>query len=254
MPATTTVRHPRKSTTITFTEEDHSYIDSEGMHYKSVTTFIHDLFPVFDSAKVAERIAKRDGVSADDLIQKWNLNRDTACRFGTRCHETAEAVFNSQPPPHQPESDKERKAFRAFWDRATKINRALHVCGCEILVFDPDLRIAGTVDLLCYDRNQKLYMLLDWKTNKEIATQNNYGETALPPMEYIQHCNMEHYSLQLAIYELLLRRNGYIPADCKVTRSLLWMDFAKDSVELLPCRDRLREAYNIVINDLIPPF
>lgn len=254
MPATTTVRHPKKATTITFTEADHSYVDSDGFVYKSVTSFVKDLFPVFNAQKASELVAKKQGVSQAEILATWDANRDAACRYGTRCHETAEAVFKATPPPHKPESEKERNAFRAIWDRASKIKAALHVCGSEILLFDPDLRIAGTVDLLCFDKAKNTYMLLDWKTNKSIDRSNGFKEKALPPLQHVENCNFEHYSAQLAIYELLMRRNGYIPADAKISASLLWLNESTGSVELIQCSNRAFEVFSAIIKDVLPPF
>ena len=38
----------------------------------------------------------------------------------------------------------------------------------EVVVYSKELGIAGTIDVLVYNREQDMYHLVDWKTNKRI--------------------------------------------------------------------------------------
>jgi len=62
MPETIEISHPLDPhMTLTFTEEDHKYVDSNGQVYKSASGLIHDSFPKFDAPAAALRVAKREG-------------------------------------------------------------------------------------------------------------------------------------------------------------------------------------------------
>ncbi|MCK9326719.1 MAG: PD-(D/E)XK nuclease family protein [Bacteroidales bacterium] len=248
-----TAKHPKKKVEITFTETDHKYMDSLGFTYKSGTAFVGDLFPKFDAKTIAEKMAAKGGDSAKDLQAKWQASGLAACKFGTRCHEMAEAVFNSLPAPHAPDSEEERKAFNAMQSKASEIKAATKVCGAEIIIFDPDLYISGTVDLLCKNAKGE-YIILDWKTNKALSDNNKYGSTALSPFGYIHDCHIERYSFQLSLYEFILRRNNYLPAGAIVKRGLLWYNRATGKVEPVQVTDRGAEVREAIINNLIPPF
>lgn len=252
MPSNKTTKHPQKSISLTFYEEGHSYADDRGHTYQSATTFISFLFPEFETKMIAERIAKRDGISTDSLLAKWDKKRDEACRFGTRCHEIAEAVFNSEKMPHKPENGKERSAFSAFWKMADFIKKKYKVCGAEIIVFDPQMMIAGTVDLLVWDQSKNAFRLLDWKTNAKLEKENKFGQRAKPPLEKIHDCNVERYAMQLALYEILLKRNGYIDNAANVLPNLLWLN--GDKVEVINIPDRKAEVLRALLEEAFLPF
>ena len=63
MPGSKEVLHPiLENCKITFTEDDHSYIDNIGKKYVSVTTLVANAFPKFDSDLQAEKYAKKNGL------------------------------------------------------------------------------------------------------------------------------------------------------------------------------------------------
>lgn len=252
MPNNKTVKHPKKNRVLTFYEEGHSYADNKGYSYQSATAFVNGLFPDFEKMKVAEKTAKRDGVSVESVIAQWDQKRDEACRFGTRCHEIAEAVFNGVPMPHSPESQKEQISFSAFWEMANLIKQQYQVCGAELIVFDTDILIAGTVDLLVWDKTKNAFRLLDWKTNAKLETQNNFGQMAKYPLEHIHDCNVEHYAFQLALYEITMKRNGYIDNGAVVLPDLLWLN--GDKVEVVHIPDRKAEVLRALYEESFLQF
>ena len=61
MPGSKIVHHPNKDVSITFTEDDHKYIDSNNNNYISVTTIISEAFEKFDSVRIAKHICEKRG-------------------------------------------------------------------------------------------------------------------------------------------------------------------------------------------------
>jgi len=82
----------------------------------------------------------------------------------------------------------------------------------EMMIFDEDIRICGSVDMLFQNENGT-YSIYDWKFSKEIQT-HSYGKKGLYPLEHLNDCNTVHYTLQLNLYRVILERKyGYVIED-----------------------------------------
>jgi ATP-dependent exoDNAse (exonuclease V) beta subunit len=225
MPATTQATH--NGITITFTEEDHSYVDDRGEVYTSATTFLKRFFEPFDADKTAARMESQGRGDAEKLKAKWAAKGAVACDYGTRVHETAEAILLGSPVPHQPRNEKERAAFSLVRDFChTSILANFEVVACELLVFSPDRLIAGTLDLLLRTPDHARYIICDWKSNEKIATQGFQGRKALYPIDHMQDCDFTKYTLQLNTYETLLLEEGHFGDDRpipQIDKRLFWV-------------------------------
>lgn len=193
---------------ILFDEASHRYtsiIGGREIEYTSGTTFIHRFFPAFDpDGAIARRIAEREGVTAAEIQQRWRDNADRACRFGTKIHETVEDVLRGDMLRNRPYDARERATMAEAVRLARLILSRLEVLGVERIVFDPSLKIAGTMDLLARSKKDGRVWILDHKTNQRIETDNRWGRYGLPPIANVPDTNYHHYSLQLNLYERLL--------------------------------------------------
>ncbi|MEO0797385.1 MAG: hypothetical protein AAFX93_19715 [Verrucomicrobiota bacterium] len=211
MPGSTTVEHPTQPISLTFTEADHRYVDSTGAEYASVTTVAKSDFPKFNAEAAAWRIATREGRKVDDVLAEWDATREAACTYGTRVHETAEDVLNGRPPRHTPSNDKEAIAFATAIEASHKLLARWELVETEKLVFSPHARIAGTLDLLMRDPETGAYLVLDWKTNKQLTWEAFQDTTGTGRCAKVPDANLSHYSIQLSLYEFILRWEGYLP-------------------------------------------
>jgi ATP-dependent exoDNAse (exonuclease V) beta subunit len=224
MPATTKTTHPRDpNLVLTFTEAEHSYIDSTGKRYTSVTTIVHDQFEKFDAEKMAGYLAPSRGVTPEQLLNEWERKKNEACDYGTRCHEFAEFCLTNgeSGATHEPANKKETIAQECILNAVGCLLRDFELIKCEQVLFSPSIAIAGTCDLLMRSREGKI-LVLDWKTNERLTTEHwNMG---LGVCSGLTNCNMTHYGLQLSIYEQLLRMEGHIGAYDEVERALIWIE------------------------------
>jgi len=226
MPQSTQTTHPSESKLIlTFTEDDHSYVDNLGRSYTSVTSLVHDQFPEFDEQTVALRMAQKKGLGqteADALIESWHAKRDAACIYGTRVHEKGEFYLTNglHGADHDPRDYKENIAFKAIQAAVFNLQQQFELIACELKLFSPKYLVAGTADLLMRARGGS-YLLLDWKTNEDISDDSWGNGVGL--CQGIPDNNKGHYSLQLSIYEHLLRSEGHIPMDADVQRAIMWI-------------------------------
>ena len=212
MPGSTIVTHPSGKLEMTFTEFDHRYLDSFNHEYTSVTRLIHDAFPAFDGPAAAARKSARTGIPAEQYLREWDTIRDTASGDGTRTHENCEnQILGRLEKMHQPRDDEERFRFRAAWYAVEDLKKQFRRIEPEKLVFSPRFLVAGSIDLFC-QIDEMNFAIGDWKFVKAIKYQGFGGRAGIHPATIgLQDCNFIHYALQLNIYKMILKLEGYIP-------------------------------------------
>ena len=227
---------------IRFTDHDHVYEDARGHQYLSGTSFLKDFFSPFEADKVAGIIAEKEGKSPAQVKAEWKWARDS----GTRMHENCEAQCKGLPPVHQPQNQNEYTAFVAAHNCLHELMARFKLIGAELIVFSPRYHIAGTIDLLMYAGNG-VYSIFDWKKCKAIYQQGFDDARALHPISHMQDCNGVKYGLQLALYERIMRDEGYIEPDATVTRTLLHAKPMADRIECYEIQDYRSEVTEMLL-------
>ena len=186
---------------ISLNKETHVYSLKDKPHvlFKSVTTFIGSFFDEFNPPKVAEKLIRTNikymHYTPEQLMREWTEAAD----YGTLVHEEIENYINFKTPM------KEKKSVNgAEWLEKYCINSDFEIYS-EVMVYSEELGLAGTIDLLLFDKNSSKYSIMDWKTSKRIsmrAYKNKKGTHHLT--SHIDDCNFNHYSLQLSLYKYIL--------------------------------------------------
>lgn len=221
MPKSIIVNHNNIS--ITFNEDDHSYIDMYNKRYTSVTTLIGRGFEKFDSESIAKKIAEKKNCDWHNIIDEWNKIGSIAANEGTRLHENCEnQILNNFDKLHSPTSINEKIKFEQAFKVVNKLKENHHNVKFEPekLVFSPRMKIAGSIDLLVYKDDGK-FIIYDWKNIKQISLYGFNNKCGiLEATKNIQDSNYWHYALQLQIYEIILKVENYIPKNAHVSRIL----------------------------------
>ena len=225
MPSSTSATNS-KGTQIFFEENTHKYFTKNDpkkeIVYTSVTSYVSTFFKPFDAEAVANKIAKSRNTTPEALLKEWADISKEACVYGTRVHECCEDTLRGRSLRCVPQNEKEQKVFINAMDIARKLKQRFDIVGIEKLIFDEELRLAGTIDLLLKSKTAKdTYIICDWKTNKEINTESKYGEHALYPIESLDDCETSHYGLQLGLYSHILKSGGYIPNNSIVKKAIV---------------------------------
>ena len=195
--------HERDSRII-FDEEPHIYYIDGQAYKRSVTSFIHNLFPSFDSDKVSHLVHKKHfsnpnseyfQKSANDIKLMWAQTGKEASSEGTKMHKAIEDHFNGLDVccdsieftyfKNWLKDFPELKPYRSEWE-----------------VFQEDHKIAGSIDML-FENEDSTLTIYDWKRCKNIRLENQY-EYGLGNANRLQNCNFVHYSLQLNTYKYFL--------------------------------------------------
>lgn len=194
--------------TCVFTESDHCY-KVDGHRLKSVTTLKSEFFPKFETQKIAGDYAKRNGMPVSLVLSLWKKKGQVGLQKGNLLHRYAEQLMNEEEPVRIPQ---EYDGFRRSVDTAVRYIKKNHIfVASEQIVFSTELGLAGQIDLLLKTNN--IVLIIDWKTDKQIMTQNDWDRYAYPPIEHLDDCNFNQYAIQLNLYEYLLREEEYFPSD-----------------------------------------
>ena len=225
---------------IVFNAADHSYksIEADGINWISVTSLVSNLKEPFDAEAVAKRVTKSKkskwyGIPPEKILELWKAEADRAVTLGTFYHNQREADICSlssiekegKPiPVYKPIEENHVKTAPS-----QKLTDGVYP---EHMVYLKSAGICGQSDLVEVVNN-KVY-IIDYKTNKEIKTESfkdweGISKKMLPPVNNLDDCNFNHYSLQLSIYMyIILKHNPKLqPGDIYI-HHILFEEEGKD--------------------------
>lgn len=180
---------------VIFKEDTHQYFNTENGHeYCSGTRFLHKFEKPFDEDKFSRLVAKKRGVTQQEILNEWADTRNKACAYGTSIHNMMEDFIKLGT---------RKEGFESYYKSFEAINKEdfskAKAVFSELMLWNDEYEIAGTADLII-DHNDKEFSVGDFKTNKEIKYSNEYGERMLDPISHLSACNYTIYSLQLSLY------------------------------------------------------
>ena len=203
--------HPRDRL-IVFDEEPHIYTitTDPDSNYTSCTTFIHSFFSHFDADKIIDRMtrskgwvdSKYYGLTAEQIKERWDQNRDQASAAGTAMHKAIEDFYNGKSTLEELKESPDLQYFLNFYK---DIGHTLKPYRSEWMIFDDQLKLAGSIDFVTENEDGTLN-LWDWKRSREIRRDTKW-QRGLTPVNHLPDTNYYHYSLQLNLYKAILENN-----------------------------------------------
>lgn len=206
---------------ILFTEKGHTYTRN-GNSLISVTTLLKKYQEPFDAEKWAMWSAlKASGhqlkiwqfkpdevdytplltVSVDDIKKEWNLKKKEGTEVGSLVHLYLEGLFNRKVlnlhSPYERWKILKEQAWNFYQDYK---DRYIPV-KLEAVVANEFS--AGQIDALFWDKELRGLVIIDYKTDKEIKYENRYNKFK-SPLEHLDDCNFNKYSLQTSCYKKML--------------------------------------------------
>ena len=205
---------------IVFNAADHSYksIDNaEDIKWISVTSLVSNLKEPFDAEAVAERVTKSKkskwyGIPPEKILELWKAEADRAVTLGTFYHNQRESDICSLSsiekegipiPVYKPIEENQVKVAPL-----QKLTDGIYP---EHMVYLKSAGICGQSDLVEVV-NGRVH-IIDYKTNKEIKTESykdweGISKKMLPPVNNLDDCNFNHYSLQLSAYMYMILKHN----------------------------------------------
>jgi hypothetical protein len=256
---------------VQFNENGHVYRvfdNNEQLKYKpiSVTTLIHKYQKPFDLEGMSALCAKKEGVTQQEIKDRWAKINKTACKHGTRMHSVAERIFNGEFVDDSTFSPEQQVVFKQIQAVVNKMKERPYDYESEKIIFDPVINVAGTVDLIGKHKDSGDYLMVDWKTNKRIRMDNEWGDTFLSPIDGLPDCEYNLYGLQLCLYEHIMKEGGFIEPDARVRKFICHFNadtgckFHEVDERFVPFKDLMladwkkRQAALAAMNVDIPQF
>ncbi len=221
-----------------FKEDTHQYFVGK-TELISVSKLISLYKKPFDSTgEIIKKCAERDGKTVEELRKEWDYERDSAALRGTNFHRQAQHWVETGEILNEDYKDVVEQLSKIPFRGKLK---------SEAKIFDKDLGLAGTCDLLA-EYGNNLVDLLDFKTNKRLLKKSfwdretrNY-QRMLYPVNHLQDCNFVHYSIQLSLYGIILEQNGYFLKDA----TILYIHPKSRQIEIHPILPLRKEALSII--------
>ena len=206
---TLAIKNPHeRDTHITFDEGPHIYTIDGDSDYMSVTTWNHKHFEKFDADAIITKMmsgpnwnnSKYYGLTREEIKAQWEANRDSAASAGTAMHYDIECYYNGMDVCN---NTIEYAYFKDFvYD-----NQHLKPYRTEWMVWDDELRFAGSIDML-YENADGTLLIYDWKRSREIKKNSPWSKFAQTEcINHLPDTNFWHYALQLNTYKALIEKN-----------------------------------------------
>ena len=220
---------------INFDEATHTYTNDSNQKYISVTTLLGKYKKPFDKHLHAQRVADREGVPKEMVLETWEIEKNKACDKGTKIHKILEDYITVGET--QDDYGWLYKSYNksAEW-HIDKFKKVL----CENLLYSDDHMVAGTADLI-YEHSNGEFTIGDFKTNKKFRFSSPFGERLLGPVDHLHNCEFSNYSLQLSMYAYL-----YEQATGKKCRKLVIFYLSGDRFSAYHCNYLKSDIKNLL--------
>lgn len=176
----------------------------------SVSAFMKRFEPKKDWKKIAAKVAKKQGVSTQDILDLWEMKRNKGSQAGTLFHNQREQELiesegfffdNAQLKKRQCEFRDDCK-----WSiPLTEVeNNTVYP---ELMIYSTEYMICGQSDKVII-KDGKIH-IYDYKTDKSIDFKAYSSEWVKPekllaPLSHLDNCNGNIYSLKMSMYMYLL--------------------------------------------------
>ena len=239
-----------KHNLISLDEKSHTYtLKDSNEVFSSVTQFISDFFEPFNEYEIAKKLTKHpkyQGKNIEDILSDWKARRDR----GTVVHKEIEDFIikmNNEDiiTIHDKFDLKSKQGIKFlkefYYEKADK--KKNNVIFPEVKIISEKLKLAGTIDLLIYNKNKNQISLIDWKTNQEIKTKENAYRHGIKgtPAEKIYDCSFERYSLQLSMYKYILENFYNISVN-----GLYILHLKETYFKIIPCQCQANHILNML--------
>ena len=203
---------------IDFLPEGHVYLYREERRLLPVSNLIAHFFEPFDAQRAAEQQQARYGIPVAESLAKWKRIGAMASEVGTFVHEQTENWFQQgkfetvcpfcyDGKVESVSVAREREHFLHFvHDYAIRPYRQ------EWPVFDVDLNIAGTIDLICREDDGQ-FVIYDWTRSRKVVdasgnpiTQAFGGRTSINGIN-VPDTSFYHYCIQQNLYRYMLQQH-----------------------------------------------
>lgn len=200
---------------LSFEPSEHIYLYNGRIQLTAISNIISQFFTPFDSIGLSDRIARRDGVSQCEVLEDWYCKGLESREVGTFLHSQIESMLSNKPlstnmhfcyngeflkVSKDISIDEEISYFQNFLK-----DNPITPFRTEWHIFDMELKIAGTIDLLC--RNGRHFDIYDWKRSRKASPNMKVWQYGFNGLQHVPDIKFFHYALQQNLYKYILEKN-----------------------------------------------
>jgi hypothetical protein len=183
---------------LVFDPIQHTYKNAyTGDKYTSATTLLHKFKKPFEADLIAERVAKKEKTTVEEIKLKWKKSNDESKEYGTAIHAAIEQ-YNKLGTYDASFVD----VVQAYID-LNIINKGDDLL-IEHQVYNHEYKVAGTADIIRVE-DKGGFSVFDIKTNKKFNLYSQYNDYLLTPLEHLPACEYSIYGLQLSLYAYMFQ-------------------------------------------------
>ena len=249
-----------KFNTIKFYDESHSYF-FDNKQVISVTGFIGKFEHEFVEDEHLQRMVREGKIKPDQVEltrYKWRYANKHALYEGKSLHRFLENLMVNKEVTEETEyisgdaiignipfSDisntyytMKRQAYK-FYEEYVLSGKLIPVAN-ELVIGSVELGLTGQLDQLFYNTEIDALQVWDWKTNDRYEYDNKYNTFLKAPVSHLAQCSHNIYSIQLELYNTLLRSAGL---DVHPDNFIVWFgDRDSDMPHVIQCKDMRKEV------------
>lgn len=231
---------------VTFFDKDHSYkINGQPSAKYSVTGLVNTVKTPFEEDKWASIKAKEYGCTPEEVKQVWKKNNQMATLQGSVLHSYIDNFYQNKVIPYDREQAKSilgetlqntmqenlKTLVRHFADFYKDTKDTILPIKNEFVLGDiNETRVCGMLDMLAYNLQTNEFEIYDFKTNKEFNEISPFNKKLNHPVESLDDCEYNIYSLQLSLYKLFIEKY----TDIKISNlKIVWFTINNDSYKIL---------------------
>jgi len=204
---------------ITFVEDNHTYIiDGKPNTHTSCTALIKLYTTPFNADDIITKMQasmkwnsanKYFKMSREEIKQQWSTAGKEASSKGTMLHKMIERFYLNGMKLTDDEAEKanslkEFELFLMFHNEVASRYKGYLAVEKKIFCDVNHEKICGTVDMLYSIDDSNKVALVDFKRIKKL---DGVGYKKMkPPLQHMDDCNFNSYSLQLSIYRFILEK------------------------------------------------
>ena len=202
----------------------------------SATSWLKQFSEPFMREERAAAMEAKYGNPAQHYLDEW----DRAADIGTKTHQFIEDYYNHQlglaispPPLLHGDGEISLRALK-FLELATGRLVDLEPVGQELRLFNEAWGVCGTLDFLARHKPSGKLFIVDWKTSKKIATdQDKIWRNLKGPFADLADHEHNKYSLQISLYRVILEEAGIETAG----GAIAWLPTGTTAPALVPAID-----------------
>ena len=217
---------------ITFQEDIHQYKNKDGKILTSVTTALHGYSKPFDeSGIIATMCAKRKGITKSEMQDEWKETNRISCEKGHNIHAQFENFLKTGKIEDTPDKDIIEQLSNVKFDGNIY---------SELRLVSNKFSLAGTCDVAVLKDN--ITKIFDLKTNKRFDLKSRYKNKFFYPIDNLEDCHINLYSLHILIYGEMVKEHGF---DFEPGQ-ILWINPETRKVEKFDVLDLRKEVSRLL--------